>query len=294
MKNYHLITMLIAFGEMFVVNLHAQELNKIKSPKFNAVTVSHTGSFELSMAPHEALPLFTGPGEVLWVPNWSLVIFSGDGFEKGSVFQTSNHLNKTTWLVLDYDTENLSARYLRMTPDYDVGTVDVSLKANGEDGTIVNVAYQLTALSVERNKELVEWSTEAYAEEMEEWRALIIAAEDKITEHSQAGEKIEEQLPDTIEAGWKGKAVCELLYQDDIIRTGTCTYPPGTGQERHTHTRPYFTYVVSGGTLKVIGERGTFETTSVTGNSGKSDGVKWHELLNVGETTIKFLFVEEK
>lgn len=103
----------------------------------------------------------------------------------------------------------------------------------------------------------------------------------------------QENLPDTIEAGWKGEPVCEVLYEDEQIRTGTCTYPPGVGQDRHTHG-PYFTYVVSGGTLEVTSERGTFQSTSITGNSGKSNGVNWHELVNVGETTIKFLFVETK
>ena len=103
----------------------------------------------------------------------------------------------------------------------------------------------------------------------------------------------QEQLPDTIEAGWQGKPVCEVLYEDDKIRTGTCTYPPGVGQDRHTHG-PYFSYVVSGGTLRVTSQSGTRESTSITGNSGKSNGVKWHELVNVGETTIKFLFVEQK
>lgn len=103
----------------------------------------------------------------------------------------------------------------------------------------------------------------------------------------------QERLADTIEAGWKGEPVCEVLYEDDKIRTGTCTYPPGIGQERHTHG-PYFSYVVSGGTLEVTSERGTFQSTSITGNSGKSNGVKWHELVNVGDTTIKFLFVEQK
>jgi beta-alanine degradation protein BauB len=103
----------------------------------------------------------------------------------------------------------------------------------------------------------------------------------------------QDKLPDTIEAGWKGISVCEVLYEDDKIRTGTCTYPPGVGQDRHTHG-PYFTYVVSGGTLQVTSERGTSQSTSVTGNSGKSKGVNWHELINVGNTTIKFLFIEQK
>lgn len=103
----------------------------------------------------------------------------------------------------------------------------------------------------------------------------------------------QDQLPDTIEAGWQGKPVCEVLYEDEQIRTGTCTYPPGIGQERHTHG-PYFTYVVSGGTLRVTSPRGTFESTSITGNSGKSNGVEWHELLNIGDTTIQFFFIETK
>lgn len=109
----------------------------------------------------------------------------------------------------------------------------------------------------------------------------------------------QEPLPDTIEAGWtnpdtgKVEPVCEVLYEDEQIRTGTCAYPPGIGQERHTHG-PYFTYVVSGGTLRVTNPRGTFESTSITGNSSKSNGVEWHELLNVGDTTIQFFFIETK
>lgn len=105
--------------------------------------------------------------------------------------------------------------------------------------------------------------------------------------------KAQDKIPDTIEAGWKGEPVCVVLFEDDKIRTGTCTYPPGVGQDRHSHGG-YFTYVVSGGTLRVTTERGTFESTSITGTSGKSDGVKWHELENIGDTTIKFLFVETK
>ncbi|HPF45356.1 MAG: cupin domain-containing protein [Alphaproteobacteria bacterium] len=103
----------------------------------------------------------------------------------------------------------------------------------------------------------------------------------------------QERLPDTIEAGWKGKPVCVVLYEDDEIRTGTCTYPPGVGQDRHTHG-PYFTYVISGGTLRVTTENGTRESTSVTGRSGNSKGIKWHELLNVGDTTVQFFFIEQK
>ncbi len=108
-----------------------------------------------------------------------------------------------------------------------------------------------------------------------------------------ASVQAQEKLPDTIEAGWQGKPVCEVRYEDEQIRTGTCTYPPGVGQERHTHG-PYFNYTISGGQLRVTSAAGTRDFDIIAGRSSKSDGVEWHELLNVGQTTIQFLFIETK
>ena len=34
---------------------------------FDALTIARTGSFELGMSPAQALPLFTAPGERLWI-----------------------------------------------------------------------------------------------------------------------------------------------------------------------------------------------------------------------------------
>lgn len=183
MRTNHIIKILFTIFCLSSNIVYAQEQSLMAKSDFEAVTVSHTGSFELDMSPDKALPLFTGPGEVLWVPNWNPILFSGNGLDKGSVFQTENHLNKTTWLVLDYDIHTKYASYLRMTPEYDVGTVNVSLKANKSGGTIVSVTYNLTGLGVERNNELANWNSQAYAQEMKEWRSLIIAAKDKINAH---------------------------------------------------------------------------------------------------------------
>ena len=84
-----------------------------------------------------------------------------------------------------------------------------------------------------------------------------------------------------------------VLYEDDEIRTGTCTYPPGVGQDRHTHG-PYYNYTISGGQLSVTSSSGTREVTINAGRGGNSSGVEWHELLNVGDTTIQFMFIEQK
>ena len=115
--------------------------------EFEAVTINRSGSFELDMTPEYALPLFTAPGEKLWISIWDPVILHGDGYEEGTVWVTANHGNTTYWYVANYDTEAKRARYVRVTPDADTGTVDVSLMPNGTGGSIVTVTYQLTGLT---------------------------------------------------------------------------------------------------------------------------------------------------
>ena len=103
----------------------------------------------------------------------------------------------------------------------------------------------------------------------------------------------QEKLSDTFEAGWNGKPVCDVIEEDDFMRMFICTYPPGGGQDKHYHG-PYMGYIVQGGTLRSTGPNGTRESTSVAGRSLNSPGVEWHELINVGETTVQILGVEKK
>jgi beta-alanine degradation protein BauB len=100
-------------------------------------------------------------------------------------------------------------------------------------------------------------------------------------------------LPSALEAGWQGKPVCELLYETATNRVLRCTFPPGTGHERHFHPR-HFGYAVSGGTMRLTSAGGTREAEVRTGSSFSSQGFDWHEVLNIGSTTVVYLMFEEK
>ena len=151
---------------------------------FDAVTVKRSGSFELDMNPNRAFPLFTAPGERLWAPGWEPFILNGDGYEEGTVWVTKGHEHTGYWYVADYDTASRHARYVRVTPGADAGTVDVSLKPNGTGGSTVHVTYQLTALSEAGNEHLSKSFTEPkYAEMLEHWRTLINDNRERIDEH---------------------------------------------------------------------------------------------------------------
>jgi len=99
-------------------------------------------------------------------------------------------------------------------------------------------------------------------------------------------------LPDALAAGWQGENVCELQHQTATHRILRCTFPPGVGHERHFHPAHYG-YALSGGTMQLISASGTRVAEISTGSHYTSNGVEWHEVINIGDTTVTYLIVEE-
>ena len=100
-------------------------------------------------------------------------------------------------------------------------------------------------------------------------------------------------LQDPLEAGWNGAPVCEKLHEDLDNRILRCSFPPSTGHERHYHDRN-FGYAIAGGRMRITDASGTREVDLATGSSFVSDGVDWHEVLNIGETTVVYLIIEPR
>lgn len=103
----------------------------------------------------------------------------------------------------------------------------------------------------------------------------------------------DDAMLDPLAAGWLGKPVCEKLHDDDKQRVLRCTFAPGDGHEKHFHA-PHFGYALSGGTMRLTDNRGMREVELATGSSYNSEGTKWHEVLNVGDTTVQYLIIETK
>jgi beta-alanine degradation protein BauB len=101
------------------------------------------------------------------------------------------------------------------------------------------------------------------------------------------------RLPDPLAAGWNGVPVCEKLHDDSRLRVLRCSFPPSVGHERHHHAR-HFGYVVSGGRMRITDSGGTREVDLAAGSSFASDGIDWHEVVNIGDSTSVFLIIEPK
>jgi quercetin dioxygenase-like cupin family protein len=102
-----------------------------------------------------------------------------------------------------------------------------------------------------------------------------------------------ETLPDPLAAGWRGQPVCVKLHETTEVRVLRCTFPPGVGHERHFHPR-HFGYALAGGTMEILDQNGTRRVDIAAGSYFSSEGIDWHEGLNVGDTVVQYLMIEPR
>ncbi len=100
-------------------------------------------------------------------------------------------------------------------------------------------------------------------------------------------------LPSAFDAGWHGEKVCTLLFDNPRMRAARCVFPPGGGHERHFHAA-HWGYIVSGGTMRITTASGTVDRVLEAGGSWWSDGIAWHEAINIGTTTAVYVIIEPK
>jgi quercetin dioxygenase-like cupin family protein len=100
-------------------------------------------------------------------------------------------------------------------------------------------------------------------------------------------------LPDALNAGWRGQKPCEKLFEDEKIRVARCTFPPGVGHERHFHP-PHYLYVLGAGRVQVTDAKGTRDADVTPGVFRANPRIEWHEILNIGDTPLQYLVMEIK
>ena len=137
-----------------------------------AASVVQSGSLHIAAPPEETFPLFSAPGEKLWVDGWDPVVLSGDGLERGTVFITDVD-EKTFWIVVDYDRDARHVRLARVAPKSRAGTVDVRVESDGGKGSLVTVTYELTSLSERGDVMLAELDQDGYETMMRGWEQAI-------------------------------------------------------------------------------------------------------------------------
>ncbi|MEM9300083.1 MAG: VOC family protein [Bacteroidota bacterium] len=100
-------------------------------------------------------------------------------------------------------------------------------------------------------------------------------------------------LPDPVEAKWKGQEVCKVIEENEELRTLKCIFPPGVGHDKHFHAKHYG-YTLKGSAFKITDAEGTREVNVTTGSDFFNSAMNWHEVENIGDSTAVFLIMEIK
>ncbi|TMR11175.1 hypothetical protein, partial [Nonomuraea zeae] len=87
-----------------------------------------TGRLSVALPPEEAFVLFTPRGEERWVAGWRprFPAPAGDDSAPGTVFETGEHGELTTWVVTGREA-GWRVSYARLTPGSRAGTVTVEV-----------------------------------------------------------------------------------------------------------------------------------------------------------------------
>jgi quercetin dioxygenase-like cupin family protein len=104
---------------------------------------------------------------------------------------------------------------------------------------------------------------------------------------------VAQDVPDGLAVEWQGKKPCEKIFEDTQIRVARCSFPPGAVHVRHSHPG-YLTCVLSGGKGQIEDANGKRLVEPRANTCTNSPPIPWHELTNVGDTTLSYLIVERK
>jgi quercetin dioxygenase-like cupin family protein len=102
-----------------------------------------------------------------------------------------------------------------------------------------------------------------------------------------------QNVPSALSVEWQGQKLCERLFEDTQILISRCTFPPGAVHVCHFHPS-YVFYVLSGGKELVQDDNGIRQVELRTGSYSDVPPVPWHEVTNIGDTTLQFVIVEKK
>lgn len=142
-------------------------------------TVSRRLAFPLDAPIDRVFPLLSPEGETLWVPGWRYTpLVDAHPLAEDGVFLTEGHDHgaaEAIWLVKRYEPERHHVTYYKIEPEEKVGVVDVRCRALSDARTEVEVGYRYTALAPAGEVFVAEFSAEAYADFMAEWRRLMEA-----------------------------------------------------------------------------------------------------------------------
>lgn len=140
---------------------------KIAPP--NRVSQSYTQS--ICSPPDKVFPLLCPVREKEWVNGWDpkVVVTESGLAEPGCIFVTPGLPQDAVWIMNRFDPTEHVLQITKIIPGVVVGTIDVQLRADGEENSQAEITYTYTAISDYGDRMLDEFTPEHFRAFMETW-----------------------------------------------------------------------------------------------------------------------------
>ena len=134
-----------------------------------------TVTISVPLPADEAMQVFTARGERAWVEGWDPEFPAGEPTEEveGTVFVTTAADRFTHWVVAARASRRV--RYAGTTPGFFAGTVEVRERSSDSRSTMIDVTYDLSALTPQGAAELDDFAA-GYEQEISAWAVAIETA----------------------------------------------------------------------------------------------------------------------
>jgi hypothetical protein len=151
-----------------------KQLNKlegISKPR----RIKHSFTQSIKGTPEQVFPLLCPVRETDWIPGWTTdwVISNSGLAEQNCVFQTPPRPGAggtaSIWVITHHDREAYEVEMFKVTPEFTVGKLQISLSAQGKTGTNATIAYEFTSLGPLGDTYLETYTAQWYEKFMQVW-----------------------------------------------------------------------------------------------------------------------------
>ncbi len=140
--------------------------------------VTRSGGFELPCPADTAFPLFSPEGERLWIREWHWdpkpIFPESIEFRRDTVFRQGLGADDAVWTIVDVDSDEHRAEYVRVAPASHAAHIVVKVDAIETESCRVNVEYTATALAEHGYSMLESFSEDGFAARMLSWKRQIL------------------------------------------------------------------------------------------------------------------------
>ena len=132
--------------------------------------VGHTYTQKIKAKPSLVFPLLCPNREIDWVNGWmpDEIISESALAEKDCIFTTTNQEGKAYWVITVYEPEEYKMEIVKIVPDQFVTNIYIQIFET-EEGSELEVKYQITSLGKKGEKKVKEFTKSHYKEFMEAW-----------------------------------------------------------------------------------------------------------------------------